>query len=160
MDTEKMTKNVSILGQSGQITYKDPDEAKQHLECFDNQWTQNDYVVYFHCPEFTCVCPKTGQPDFAVFHIWYIPNVKMVESKCLKLYMQSYRNFGCFHEFVTNKIAHDLFDVMGPKGVIVKGEYLPRGGISIHPIVELYGVFTSEKIRVERKLWQVLRSQI
>ena len=103
------------------------------LEAFDNKHPDNDYAVKFICPEFTSLCPITGQPDFATIHIRYIPNIKMVESKSLKLYLFSFRNHGDFHEDCVNVIMKDLIKLMNPKYIEVLGEFTPRGGIAIHP---------------------------
>ena len=90
-------------------------------------------MVTFRCPEFTTLCPITGQPDFATLLINYIPNERMVESKSLKLYLFSFRNHGDFHEDVTNVVMNDLIALMEPKYIEVKGLFVPRGGIAIHP---------------------------
>jgi len=103
------------------------------LECFENKHPDNDYWVTFNCPEFTSLCPKTGQPDFANIFIQYIPGGKMVESKSLKLYLFSFRNHGDFHEDCINIIMKDLIRLMQPKYIEVYGRFLPRGGISIDP---------------------------
>ena len=103
------------------------------LETFINRHQDNDYWVQFNCPEFTSLCPITGQPDFAEIRISYIPDVKMVESKSLKLYLFSYRNHRDFHEDCVNKIMKDLIRLMDPKYIEVTGLFTPRGGISIHP---------------------------
>ena len=103
------------------------------LETFENQHPDNDYWVRFNCPEFTSLCPITGQPDFAEIRISYIPDVKMVESKSLKLYLHSFRNHGDFHEDCVNTIMKDLRAVMDPKYIEVTGFFVPRGGISIYP---------------------------
>lgn len=108
------------------------------LETFDNRHQQNDYFVKFNCPEFTSLCPITGQPDFATIYISYVPHIKMVESKSLKLYLFSYRNHGDFHEDCINTIMKDLIKLMGPKYIEVWGKFTPRGGISIDPYVN-YG---------------------
>ena len=105
------------------------------LETFDNKHADHDYMVTFRCPEFTTLCPITGQPDFATMYINYIPNIKMVESKSLKLYLFSFRNHGDFHEDVTNIIMKDLVALMDPKYIEVRGMFYPRGGISIYPFV-------------------------
>lgn len=109
------------------------------LEVFDNKHTENDYFVKFNCPEFTSLCPITNQPDFATIYINYIPNLKMVESKSLKLYLFSFRNHGDFHENCINVIMKDLIALMQPKFIEVSGKFLPRGGISIDPYVN-YGI--------------------
>lgn len=103
------------------------------LETFPNKHTENDYFVKFNCPEFTSLCPITGQPDFASVYISYIPDQKMVESKSLKLYLFSFRNHGDFHEDCMNIIMKDLIHLMNPKYIEVWGKFLPRGGISIDP---------------------------
>ena len=103
------------------------------LETFNNMHPDRDYVVTFDCPEFTSVCPKTGQPDFGKIIINYIPDVKMVESKSLKLYLFSFRNHGAFHEDCVNIIMKDLIRLMNPKYIEVTGIFTPRGGISIYP---------------------------
>lgn len=112
--------------------YRD-DYSPQVLEVFENRHPGNDYWVRFNCPEFTSLCPITGQPDFAEIRISYIPDVKMVESKSLKLYLFSYRNHGDFHEDCVNKIMKDLIKLMDPKYIEVTGFFTPRGGISIYP---------------------------
>ncbi len=103
------------------------------LEAFSNMHPGNDYWVKFNCPEFTTLCPITGQPDFAEIVIMYIPDTKMVESKSLKLYLHSFRNHGDFHEDCVNIIMKDLISLMDPKYIEVTGLFVPRGGISIHP---------------------------
>lgn len=103
------------------------------LETFVNKHQGRDYFVKFNCPEFTSLCPMTGQPDFATIYISYVPDVRMVESKSLKLYLFSFRNHGDFHEDCVNIIMNDLIAAMDPKYIEVWGKFLPRGGISIDP---------------------------
>ena len=103
------------------------------LETFENKHRDNDYWVRFNCPEFTTLCPITGQPDFAEIRISYVPDVRMVESKSLKLYLFSFRNHGGFHEDTVNVILKDLIRLMDPKYIEVTGIFTPRGGISIYP---------------------------
>lgn len=103
------------------------------LETFENKHRENDYFVKFNCPEFTSLCPITSQPDFATVYISYVPEVKMVESKSLKLYLLSFRNHGDFHEDCINIIMKDLIKLMDPKYIEVWGKFTPRGGISIDP---------------------------
>lgn len=103
------------------------------LEYFENVHPDNDYVVTFYAYEFSSLCPKTKQPDFAKLYIKYIPNIKMVESKSLKLYLFSFRNHGDFHEDCINMIMNDLVKLMDPKYLEVTGIFTPRGGISITP---------------------------
>ncbi len=107
------------------------------LESFANKFPDQDYVVELECPEFTSLCPKTKQPDFAKIHIRYSPDEKLVESKSLKLYLFSFRNEGSFHEDCVNKIARDLNALMAPKWIEVVGEFMPRGGISINPVTTI-----------------------
>lgn len=128
---KKELEGVSLLG--NQNTHYHYDYDPSVLETFINKHQDNDYMVTFTCPEFTSLCPKTGQPDFAEIIINYIPDKKMVESKSLKLYLFSFRNHGDFHEDCTNIIMKDLIKLMDPKYIEVKGNFLPRGGISILP---------------------------
>ena len=107
--------------------------APEVLEAFENLHPDRDYWVQFSCPEFTALCPVTGQPDFAEIKIMYIPDKKMVESKSLKLYLFSFRNHGDFHEDCVNIIMDDLIKLMDPRYIEVLGLFVPRGGISIHP---------------------------
>ena len=103
------------------------------LEAFSNKHPDNDYFVKFNCPEFTSLCPITGQPDFATVTISYVPDQRLVESKSLKLYLFSFRDHGDFHEDCVNKIMKDLIKLLDPKYIEVWGKFLPRGGISIDP---------------------------
>ena len=142
-------KGVSLLGNRG-TKYSD-DYAPSVLETFVNKHQENDYFVKFNCPEFTSLCPMTGQPDFATIYISYIPNVLMVESKSLKLYLFSFRNHGDFHEDCVNIIMKDLIKLMDPKYIEVWGKFTPRGGISIDPYCN-YGMTDTkwEKVAFER----------
>ena len=122
---------ITLLGNQGTTyTYSYDPEI---LEVFNNKHPKNDYFVKFNCPEFTSLCPITGQPDFATIYISYIPGEKMVESKSLKLYLFSFRNHGDFHEDCMNIIMEDLIKLMDPKYIEVWGKFTPRGGISIDP---------------------------
>ena len=105
------------------------------LDAFDNRHPGRDYWVTFTAPEFTTLCPKTGQPDFATLTIRYIPAKRLVESKSLKLYLFGFRNHGDFHEDVINIIYGDLLRLLKPKYLEVYGKFAPRGGISIDPFV-------------------------
>ena len=122
---------VTLLGNQG--TKYPMDYAPEMLETFVNKHQDTDYIVKFNCPEFTSLCPLTGQPDFATIYISYVPDVKMVESKSLKLYLFSFRNHGDFHEDCINIIMKDLVKLMDPKYIEVWGKFTPRGGISIDP---------------------------
>lgn len=117
----------------GTATEYADDYAPEVLETFTNKHPGNDYWVQFNCPEFTSLCPITGQPDFAEIRIQYVPGEKMVESKSLKLYLFSFRNHGDFHEDCVNIIMKDLAQLMEPRYIEVRGEFMPRGGISIIP---------------------------
>lgn len=128
---KKELEGVSLLGNKN--THYQYDYDPSVLQTFINKHQDNDYMVTFTCPEFTSLCPKTGQPDFAEIIINYIPDKRMVESKSLKLYLFSFRNHGDFHEDCTNIIMKDLIKLMDPKYIEVKGNFLPRGGISILP---------------------------
>jgi 7-cyano-7-deazaguanine reductase len=107
-----------------------PSEPSNSLETVPNPNPDRDYEVEMTCPEFTCLCPMTGQPDFATYRISYVPGPRLVELKSLKLYLWSYRNEGAFHEAVTNRILDDLVEAVAPRRMTVVGEYLPRGGIT------------------------------
>ena len=110
-----------------------PSQPSKKLEVFPNPNSERDYEIRFECPEFTCVCPKTGQPDFATLRIVYIPDKLCVELKSLKFYLWSYRNEGAFHEAVTNKILDDLVKAVKPRFMEIEGDFYVRGGI--HTVV-------------------------
>ena len=131
--TRVMTELKDQLSLLGRKTEYKQDYAPEVLEAFDNKHLENDYWVRFNCPEFTSLCPITGQPDFAEIRISYIPDIKMVESKSLKLYLFSFRSHGAFHEDCVNIIMKDLIRLMSPKYIEVTGIFTPRGGISIYP---------------------------
>lgn len=122
---------ISLLGNQ-KVSYRF-DYNPEILETFVNKHQENDYFVKFNCPEFTSLCPITGQPDFATIYISYVPTINMVESKSLKLYLFSFRNHGDFHEDCINSIMKDLIKLMDPKYIEVWGKFTPRGGISIDP---------------------------
>ncbi|MCC6409662.1 MAG: NADPH-dependent 7-cyano-7-deazaguanine reductase QueF [Planctomycetes bacterium] len=109
-------------------------QPTKSLEWFDNPRHGREYEIRFDCPEFTCLCPKTGQPDFATIRIRYTPNARCVELKSLKLYLWSFRDEGHFHEAVTNRILDDLVALLAPKKMVVEGDFMVRGGI--HTVVE------------------------
>ena len=106
---------------------------RKTLETFPNPSPKRDYEIRFECPEFTCVCPMTGQPDFATIRITYVPNELCVELKSLKLYLWSFRDEGAFHEAVTNRILDDLVSALEPRRCEVTGDFFVRGGI--HTVV-------------------------
>ena len=146
---------LTLLGNRN-VKY-DTDYNPNLLETFENKHQENDYWVKFNCPEFTSLCPITGQPDFATIYISYVPSVKMVESKSLKLYLFSFRNHGDFHEDCVNKIMKDLIRLMDPKYIEVHGRFLPRGGISIDPYCNYGKEGTKwEQIAMNRLAWHDL----
>ena len=149
MNMNRENDNLQALGRK--TVYRD-NYAPEVLETFENRHKENDYWVKFHCPEFTSLCPITGQPDFAEIIISYIPDVKMVESKSLKLYLFSFRNHGDFHEDCVNTIMKDLVRLMDPKYIEVKGLFTPRGGISIHPYANYGRPGTKYESLAERRL--------
>lgn len=140
--------NITLLG--NQHTTYQTDYTSEMLEAFDNKHPDNDYFVTFICPEFTSLCPITGQPDFATIYIRYIPNQKMVESKSLKLYLFSFRNHGDFHEDCVNIIMKDLISLINPKYIEVFGQFTPRGGIAIHPFAN-YGMPNTDFEKLAQK---------
>ena len=112
-----------------------PSEPSRSLESFPNPRPERDYVIRFECPEFTCLCPRTGQPDFATIRIRYTPDERCVELKSLKQYLWSFRDEGHFHEAVTNRILDDLVALLAPRRLAVEGDFYVRGGI--HTVVEV-----------------------
>ena len=104
-------------------------QPSKKLEIFKNPNPRRDYTIEMECPEFTCLCPKTGQPDFATVRIAYVPDEFCVELKSLKLYLWSYRNEGAFHEAVTNKILDDLVKAVRPRSMSIEADFFVRGGI-------------------------------
>ena len=149
---EKELEGVTLLGNQG-TTYEF-DYTPQVLETFENKHPENDYVVTLDCPEFTSLCPKTGQPDFGRIIISYIPRQRMVESKSLKLYLFSFRNHGDFHEDCVNIIMKDLIELMQPKYIEVIGLFNPRGGISILPFAN-YGDDEHQDFARQRRIEQL-----
>ena len=122
-------KDLSLLGESATRPGK-------KLETFSNRHPQRDYVVKLETEEFTCLCPATGQPDFARIAIEYIPDQRILESKSLKLYLWSYRDQGVFHEHVTNLILDDVVATLAPRWCRVRGDFSVRGGIGIKVTAE------------------------
>lgn len=127
---ERKEEGLQALGKKTEYSQN---YAPEVLESFENQHPDNDYWVRFNCPEFTTLCPITGQPDFGEIRIGYIPDEQLVESKSLKLYLFSFRNHGDFHEDCVNIIMKDLIKLLNPKYIEVTGFFVPRGGISIYP---------------------------
>jgi len=120
---------LTLLKQSRAELPGSPDEAR--LESFKNAYPERDYWVSLDCPEFTALCPVTGQPDFARIAIRYVPDKLCVESKSLKIYLGSFRNTGTFHEEAVNRILNDIVAAIDPRRAEVKGEFSRRGGIAI-----------------------------
>ena len=129
-----MSEHIPGLSHLGSAETRYPqDYTPALLEAFPNRHPELDYMVKFNCPEFTSLCPLTGQPDFAAMYINYIPDARMVESKSLKLYLFSFRSHGAFHEDCVNVILKDLRALLSPRFIEVQGKFTPRGGISIDP---------------------------
>lgn len=135
MRKDEELQGVTLLGNQG--TKYVFEYSPDILEVFDNKHPDRDYFVKFNCPEFTSLCPKTNQPDFATIYISYIPDKKCVESKSLKLYLFSFRNHGDFHEDCVNIIMNDLIRVMEPRYIEVWGKFTPRGFIFDRPLLQL-----------------------
>jgi 7-cyano-7-deazaguanine reductase len=125
---------LTILRRSIQQYPNNPKKAK--LESFPNPYSKRDYWIHFDCPEFTALCPITGQPDFAVITIDYVPDKLCLESKALKFYLYSYRNIGAFHEESVNRILDDIVKACHPRRLKMIGKFNPRGGIAITVSVE------------------------
>jgi len=124
------------------------------LDAFDNKHPGKDYFVKFNCPEFTSLCPVTGQPDFATIYLSYIPDKKLVESKSLKLYLFSFRNHGAYHEDCVNILMKDLIELLHPNYIEVWGKFLPRGGLSIDP----YCNYGKPGTKYEKMAWHRLQN--
>lgn len=135
-DEAMAEEKITLLG--NQKTVYPTEYTADILEIFQNKHPDQDYFVKFNCPEFTSLCPITGQPDFATITISYVPDIWMVESKSLKLYLFSFRNHGAFHEDCMNIIQKDLVAKLDPRYLEIWGKFTPRGGISIDPYVN-YG---------------------
>ena len=149
MNKKRENEGLKALGKKSQVS---PGYAPEVLETFENMHPGNDYWVRFNCPEFTTLCPITGQPDFAEIRISYIPDRRMVESKSLKLYLFSFRSHGDFHEDCVNTIMKDLIALMDPKYIEVTGFFTPRGGISIYP----YANYGRPGTKWEQLAWERL----
>ena len=145
---DRTKEGLTELGKKIDYTF---DYNPKLLERFTNKHQDNDYFIKFNCPEFTSLCPITGQPDFATIYISYIPDLYCVESKSLKLYLFSFRNHGDFHEDCVNIIMKDLIKLLNPRYIEVWGKFLPRGGLSIDPYCN-YGMPNTkfEKMAEER----------
>jgi 7-cyano-7-deazaguanine reductase len=126
--------NLSILKRSKTSYPDNPDQAR--LDSFPNKYASRDYLIEFDCPEFTSLCPVTGQPDFARIKISYIPDLQCLESKSLKIYLFSFRSTGMFHEEITNRILDDMVKACKPRWARIRAVMNPRGGISIDVTAE------------------------
>lgn len=146
---------VTLLGEKKTVYPTDYNPGV--LESFVNKHPENDYLVTLNCPEFTSLCPKTGQPDFAKIVINYIPGEQMVESKSLKLYLFSFRNHGDFHEDCINIIMKDLIALMHPRYIEVYGIFTPRGGIAIYPFAN-YADEQHQELKTQRLAAQMNRA--
>ena len=146
------TTGLTALGGATAYRFDSPDSSL--LEAFPNRYPGRDYVVEFAHPEFTSLCPMTGQPDFATIVVRYVPHERCVESKSFKLYMAAYRNHGSFMESLTNKIADDLITVLAPRRLTVEGVFNVRGGTAITIRVEhVDAALPPERQAALRALW-------
>lgn len=129
MTENSQTDGLSLLGKGHTDYPTSPDSA--NLEAFPNKHPNRDYIITFDCPEFTALCPMTGQPDFGHITIEYVADARCLESKSLKLYLFSFRNEGAFHEEVVNRILDDVVTAIAPRQATVTGDFNPRGGIAL-----------------------------
>ena len=130
----RTSRDLTILGNPSVAVAKSPKEA--NLETFPNSFPTKGYKVKLDCPDFTSLCPVTGQPDFAHLQIEYVPEERCVETKSLKLYLAAYRNERAFNEVVVNRIFADLMEICSPKYLKVEGAFAARGGISLTVVVQ------------------------
>ena len=140
MSEKNLSDDLKELGKSAGTDYNYDKPDPSILEHFPSPYSIPEMnpanvegMIEIECPEFTSLCPKTGQPDFAKIIIRYMPNQKCVESKSLKMYLMGFRNHGEFHESCINRICNDLVNLLEPKSITVKGEFTPRGGIPFWP---------------------------
>ena len=134
-DFQNQAKNLKQLG-SNKTNYKYDSPSSEILEVFPNRNPERNYIIKFCFPEFTSLCPKTGQPDFATFKIEYVANELCLESKSVKLYFFSYRNCGAFMETITNQVLSDMVEKCQPRWMKVKGLFNARGGLAIEVVAE------------------------
>ena len=152
MSNQAETQGLTKLGSTTKYNYNTP--SRSILEAFPNLYPERDYLITFEHPEFTSLCPITGQPDFGTICVRYVPGVKCVESKSFKLYMGSYRNHGVFMENLTNMIADDLIAVLAPRRMSVEGIFNVRGGTSISVLVEYLDDTLDERRKSSlQRLW-------
>ena len=127
--SDPLTADITLLGRSEHKLPASPDEAA--LETFPNRTPGRNYTIHLSAPDFSSLCPVTGQPDAAHLEILYIPNERCVETKSLKFYLASYRNHASFNEVIVNRVLDDLVQACAPRQVIVRGRFVPRGGIQL-----------------------------
>ena len=152
MNGKDDTSGLSKLGRPSAIRYEAPDAAM--LEAFPNRYPDRDYIITFEHPEFTSLCPMTGQPDFGTIVVRYVPGELCVESKSFKLYIGAFRNHGSFMESITNKIADDLIALLSPRRMTVEGLFNVRGGTRICVRVEhCEPSLAPERLAALRALW-------
>lgn len=156
MNEVKEGAELKQLG-SNTTEYKYEKPSSKILECFTNKFPNSNYEVALVFPEFTSLCPKTGQPDFGTIEIIYAPGTKCVESKSLKLYLFSYRNQGTFMESITNQILEDFVKAVSPLGAVVTGKFAPRGGVEIIVTAEYVAVDEMQNIHDTEKLQQIFQ---
>ena len=150
----KGTETVGLTKLGSPTSYRFDNPGPDLLEAFPNRYPGRDYVITFEHPEFTSLCPMTGQPDFATITVHYVPGEKCVESKSFKLYMCAFRNHGSFMESLTNKIADDLIEVLAPRRLTVIGTFNVRGGTDITVRVEHVAPgLDGARVRDLRALW-------
>jgi 7-cyano-7-deazaguanine reductase len=142
------TDHLKILGQGGETTYVQEGPHAGIMETFPNNFPERPYIVSIEFPEYTSLCPKTGQPDFATIIVEYIPGERIVESKSFKLYMFAYRNHQSFMETITNQILEDMITALDPLWVRVKGLFSPRGATGLHVFAEYFKADHSLESRV------------
>lgn len=138
------TEGLKLLG-GGSLPHISQAPGPELLEAFPNKFLQRPYIIQITFPEYTSLCPVTGQPDFGTICVEYIPDRLCVESKSFKLYMFAYRNHQSFMETITNQILDDLFSVLSPCWCLVKGLFVPRGGTQIHVFAEEYKKMDPER---------------
>ena len=134
--SQDQTEHLKTLGQGGETSYANQGPHAGIMETFPNNFPARPYIISIEFPEYTSLCPKTGQPDFATIIVEYIPNERIVESKSFKLYMFAYRNHQSFMETITNQMLEDMITALDPLWVRVKGIFSPRGATMLHVFAE------------------------
>lgn len=152
--------NLTILG-GGSLLKPSVAPDMSLLEAFPNRFLDRNYVIQFSFPEFTSLCPVTGQPDFGTIYLEYIPDQLCIESKSFKLYMFAFRNHQSFMETVTNKILDDLYTFLQPRWIRIKGLFAPRGAVKIHVYAEKFKNSTeSSEIKNAVTNWNLERNNL